>query len=84
MIESESCEDSDKENSVKSGKKKLIKKKATWRSPEFQSYIESLDRKMDRHQSERGWLMALKVEIGECSSHGAPDGCPEWACSIFD
>ena len=58
--------------------------KATWRSPEFQSYIESLDSKMERRRSERGRLMALKVEIGECSSHGAPDDCPEWACSIFD
>ena len=58
--------------------------KATWRSPEFQSYIESLDRKMERRRSERGRLMALKVEIGECFSHGAPDDCPEWVCSIFD
>ena len=32
--------------------KKLVKKRAAWRSTEFQGYIDSLDRKIERRLSE--------------------------------
>ena len=65
-------------------RKKLIKKRATWRSEEFQEYICSLDRKIERRRTERGKVMVLDSEYGEDSKRSAPDDCPEWARTIFD
>lgn len=66
-------------------RKKLLKKKASWRSPEFQDYISSLDRKIERRRTERGKAMALEVTMSSSeSSRSAPDGCPDWAKSLFD
>ena len=65
-------------------KKKLIKKHAAWRGHEFQDYINSLDRKIDRRRSNRAKRMALPVETDQDSAHLAPDGCPEWAKTLFD
>ena len=65
-------------------KKKLVKHLQAWRSPEFQQYIESLDRKIDRRRTPRARSMVLKVEVGEPSSREAPLDCPDWAKTIFD
>ena len=65
--------------------KKFVKHTAQWRSAEFQNYIDSLDRKVNRRRTERGKLMTVPIEDGEPSSRKAPDGCPEWACiTLFD
>ena len=64
--------------------KTLVKKRASWRSQEFQDYIACLDRKVDRRRSDRAKQMALAFVLGEDSSRSAPDGCPEWAMTLFN
>lgn len=76
--------DSELENEVQhSSRKRLIKHKLTWRSTEFQSIIESLDRKIDRRRSSRSKRMCLKVEQGGDSSREPPDSIPQWAVELF-
>ena len=74
----ESGDDSEQEEQL--GEKKLVKRRAVWRSHEFQNYIDSIDHKIQRRRSDRGRSMTLKVEIGENSARSAPEDCPEWAC----
>ena len=69
---------SDSENLPAFKGKKLIKHVAVWRSEEFQDYIESLDRKLDRRRSARAKSMILPTDTGEPSKRGSPLDCPEW------
>ena len=69
---------------VTAASKKLVKKRAGWRSEEFQGYIESLDRKIVRKMSERVRRMCLPEEEGEDSVRHAPINCPPWAKTVFD
>ena len=69
---------------VATGAKKLMKKRACWRSDEYQGYIESLDRKIERKMSERAKRMRLPQDIGEDSERHAPSDCPPWAKTLFD
>lgn len=56
-----------------------------WRSTEFQKYIDSLDRKVSRNQSERSKRMSIPTELGGPSTRQEPpDGYPDWACITFD
>ena len=64
--------------------KKLVNKRACWRSEEYQANIESLDRKIERKLSERARRMRLPQEIGEDSERHAPVDCPPWAKTMFD
>ena len=64
-------------------RKKLIKKRASWRSEEFQEYICSLNCKIARRHTERGKVMILDCKYGEDSTR-SPADCPEWARTIFD
>lgn len=86
IISDESDNPSDSENltSATFKGKKLIKHVAVWRSEEFQGYIESLDRKLDRRRSARAKSMILPTDIGEPSERESPIDCPEWAKTIFD
>ena len=55
--------------------KKLVKKRTAWRSTDFQGYIDSLDRKIERRLSERAKRMRLPQEMGgqhETCSQGLP------------
>ena len=61
--------------------KKLVKKRAAWRSTEFQGYI---DRKIERRLSERAKRMRLPQEMGEDSTRHAPKDCSPWAKTVFD
>ena len=64
-------------------KKKLIRHTLPWRSAEFQRFIESLDRKIDRRRSDRSRSMCLKVEAGGASTRQAPQDIPDWAKELF-
>lgn len=69
---------------VPTRRNKLLKKRATWRSEEFQVYMHSLDRKIERRRTEQGRVMVLDCEYGDDSTRSAPADCPEWARTIFD
>ena len=58
----------------------------TWRSAEFQKYIDSLDRKIKRNQSEWSKRMTIQTERGGSSTGKPPNDCPDWACigSLMD
>ena len=64
-------------------KKKLIKHKLPWRSQEYQSVIESLDRKIARRRDDRAKRMCLETTMGGDSARPKPDHLPEWASELF-
>ena len=84
VYESESGESDPEHNApLRSGrKKKLCYHELVWRSTELESYIKSLDRKIERRRSERGQRMVLPVDRdGVMSSRPPPDGAPPWTIS---
>ena len=89
--ESELCTDSDnsEENdtpSRNSQKKILWYHELVWRSSELDSYIKSLDRKIERRRSTKGKQMVLPIKKDDparISSRQPPEGAPEWAVSPF-
>ena len=84
MSSDESVYLSDDEEEMTPASKKLVKRRAAWRSEEFQGYLDSLDRKLDRRLSERAKRMRLPQEVGEDSERHAPPSCPPWAKTVFD
>lgn len=80
-----SCSSDEGENALSEpSRKKVRKHMAVWRSDEFQEYISSLDRKIQRKRTERGKTMVLTTVLGENSLRSAPDDCPDWAKTLFD
>ena len=75
---------SDENLSPTQSRKKLVKHMQQWRSDEFQSYIDSLDRKVARRRTARAMSMVLPTETGSPSSREAPIDCPDWAKTLFD
>ena len=78
--------DSDAENHpapLRTGRKKKLRyHQLLWRSAEFDSYIKSLDRKIERRRSARGQRMVIPVEESESiSTRPPPDGAPDWVIS---
>ena len=87
VYESESGESDPEHNApLSSGrKKKLCYHELVWRSTELESYIKSLDRKIERRRSERGQRMVLQVDRdGVMSSRLPPDGSNVHRWSGFD
>jgi len=84
---SSSCpNDSDEEReqwSTLKKAKKLIKHPLMYWSREFQSLIESLDRKLERRRTSHSKAMCLPVEIGMPSKRKKLCDVPEWACDLF-
>ena len=79
------CEDG--EMTTQSSRKRLLKHRATWRSSEFEEFIQSIDRKIERRRTERGKMMVLERLSNEgspCTTRSAPLDCPEWAKTVFD
>lgn len=82
--ESSDAAEDDNDGVPKSGKKKLIRQRLPWRSVEFQSFMESLDRKIERRRTDRSRSMCLEVEVGNVTSiRQAPAEIPEWAKELF-
>ena len=76
---SNSGSNSEEDDEKSSTAKKLICHKLPWWSVEFERFIASLYRKLDRHRSARRKAMCLKVQDGRDSTHPKPDDLPEWA-----
>ena len=63
-------------------KKKLQYHELAWRSGEFDSYIKSIDRKIERRRSPRGQRMLIPVVCDSLMSvRPPPDGAPDWVIS---
>lgn len=67
-------------------KKRLHYHQLFWRSTEFDAYIKSLDRKIERRRSARSQRMVIPVikDANGCTSkRQPPEGAPDWAISPF-
>lgn len=84
-LEFMSSEETDSESgsgSEMSGRRKIFTSRPLqWRSPQANTILQSLDRKILRRRSERAKEMCRARRIGEPSSRTSPKDCdpPSWA-----
>ena len=59
--------------------KVFLSRPLPWRSPEANTIMESLDRKIDRRRSDRAKEMCRVRRVGLPSTRTSPDGGESWA-----
>ena len=79
MSTEESATDSGSEREEEATGRVFMRRPLQWRSEQLQSYIDSLDRKAARRQSQRAKEMVVRRSDGAPSLRCPPPLCPEWA-----
>lgn len=80
MSSEETGSESDSGNEAATRRKIFLSRPLSWRSPEANAFIESLDRKITRRRSARAKEMCRLRRVGPPSSRSPPgNDAPAWA-----